>query len=114
MSRSIETSAVAALIVAAGRGLRAGGDRPKQYRLVDVSGEEVELMRQMLQAMDQEFGYISAADASASGLNQSHTATGIASIERSGNNIVKAVERVVADAARRAQGAGGTGNLGIA
>lgn len=35
MSRSIETSAVAALIVAAGRGLRAGGDRPKQYRLVE-------------------------------------------------------------------------------
>ncbi len=35
MSGSIETSAVAALIVAAGRGLRAGGDRPKQYRLVE-------------------------------------------------------------------------------
>ncbi|MBN9444610.1 MAG: bifunctional 2-C-methyl-D-erythritol 4-phosphate cytidylyltransferase/2-C-methyl-D-erythritol 2,4-cyclodiphosphate synthase [Bosea sp.] len=31
----METSAVAALIVAAGRGLRAGGDRPKQYRLVE-------------------------------------------------------------------------------
>ncbi|OJV09996.1 MAG: bifunctional 2-C-methyl-D-erythritol 4-phosphate cytidylyltransferase/2-C-methyl-D-erythritol 2,4-cyclodiphosphate synthase [Bosea sp. 67-29] len=35
VSGSIETSAVAALIVAAGRGLRAGGDRPKQYRLVE-------------------------------------------------------------------------------
>jgi len=70
------------------------GEWLEQKRLMEVSQEETELMRNMLQAMDQEFGYISAADASATGLNQSKTATGIASIERSSNTIVKAVERV--------------------
>jgi len=70
------------------------GEWLEQKRLLEVSQEETELMQTMLQAMDQEFGYISAADASATGLNQSRTATGIASIERSSNNIVKAVERI--------------------
>jgi hypothetical protein len=70
------------------------GDWLQQKRLIEVTEDEVELMSTMLQAMDQEFGYISAADASASGLNSSETATGVASIERSANNIVKAVERV--------------------
>lgn len=70
------------------------GEFIRQVRLIEISTEEESLMQTMLQAMDQEFGYISAADASATGLNQSKTATGIASIERSGNNIVKAVERI--------------------
>lgn len=70
------------------------GDWLQQVRLVELSEEEMELQRTMVQVMDQEFGYLSAADASASGLEQSNTATGVASIERSGNNIVKAVERV--------------------
>lgn len=66
----------------------------EQIRLIEVTEEEQELMLTMTQSMDLEFGLLSGADASASGLNSSETATGIASIERSGNNIVKAVEHV--------------------
>lgn len=72
------------------------GDWLQQKRLIEVTEEETALMRDMLQAMDLEFGVLSAADASASQLNSSKTATGVASIERSGDSIVKAVEHVVA------------------
>lgn len=70
------------------------GDWLEQKRLIEVSEEETSLMRDGIQSMDLEFGLISAADASASGLNNSKTATGIASIERSGDTLVKAVERI--------------------
>lgn len=66
----------------------------EQIRLIEVTEDETNLMHDMIQASDQEFGAITAADASAAGFNDSKTATGVASLERSANNIVKATERV--------------------
>lgn len=68
-----------------------------RINLNEVDEFSKELMEDLIQTLQLEFGVTSAADGSTAELNSTKTATGIRNLERTGNTIQRATENMIAD-----------------